>query len=162
MTRYVRMVNGGSLHLEPVHWDLLKPQERMSFQTIQQEVYGILFALGSHAAKFSNFHNQPNHQTSCWTTLKSSLPRNLTTVRNLTAVTNLIINTKYFKKLHKILSKSTENIKIRKPIHGFSKNKYPKPKYIIHSRDSFYTIVHRSIVNQDLKTLETMIQRTTV
>jgi hypothetical protein len=59
MTSYVRMMDGGSLHLEPVHWDLLKTQQRLSFQLIQQEAYEILFALGSHAAKISKFYIQP-------------------------------------------------------------------------------------------------------
>ena len=147
--------------MEPVHWDLLKSQERKSFQTIQQE-NGILFALGSHAAKFSKFYNQPNQQTSCWITQLSYLPKNLTTVKYLSAVTKLKINLKYFKKLQIELSRTTEKIEIIQLIHGFSKNKYPKPKNIIRIRYSFYTFVHRSIVNQDLQTLETMIQRTTV
>ena len=161
MTRYVRMVNGGSLHLEPVHWDLLKTQERKSFQSIQQEVYGILFALGSHAAKFSTFHFQPNHQTSCWTTLNSSLPKNLTTVRNLTAVTNLIINTNNFEELRNPLSES-KNTKIKEPIHGCSENKYLKPKNRTYIPSSICTFVHRIIVNRELNKLETMIQGTTM
>ena len=97
--------------MEPVHWDLLKSQERKSFQTIQQEVYGILFALGFHAEKFSKLYIQPHHQTSCWMTPLSYLPENLTSVKNLTAVTTLKINTNYFKILIIKLSKSTKNIK---------------------------------------------------
>jgi hypothetical protein len=155
------MVNGGSLHLEPVHWDLLKTQERMSFQSIQQEVYGILFALGYHAAKLSPFHYQPNHQTSCWTTPELSLPKNLTTVKNLTAVTDLIINTNNFEELRNTLSES-KNIQIKEPIHGFSENKYLKPNYSTYIPFSFYTIVHRIIVNRDLNRLEAMIQSTTM
>ena len=109
MTSYVRMMDGGSLHLEPVHWDLLKTQQRLSFQLIQQEAYGILFALGSHAAKISKFYIQPNHQTSCWKTQISYLPKNLATLK-LTAVTKfkLIFKLNYFKKLHIKLSDSTK------------------------------------------------------
>ena len=160
MTRYVRMVNGGSLHLEPVHWDLLKSQQRKSFQLIQQDVYGILFALGSHAKKFSNLYIQPYHLTSCWRTQLSELPKILTSVKNLTAVTNLKINTYYFKILRKKLSISSKIIKIEILIHEISKTKYQNSENTKNQRILTYTVVHGIIVNQD--SLEAIIHHTNV
>jgi len=34
MTSYVRMMDGGSLHLEPIHWDLFKDSARIVVSTM--------------------------------------------------------------------------------------------------------------------------------
>ena len=59
MTSYVRMMDGGSLHLEPVHWDLLEDSARIVVSTIPTGILWDLICTGISFSKNSNnFFNQ--------------------------------------------------------------------------------------------------------
>ena len=59
MTSYVRMMDGGSLHLEPVHWDLLEDSARIVVSTIPTGNLWDLICTGISFSKNStNFFNQ--------------------------------------------------------------------------------------------------------